>query len=299
MPIVLPFGQSFPATLAKAGQNLSTFVLPHQIISFKTVEIVSRVTDTNKSSLPARALRLITRGALACCCVLGCLADFAIHAVVRRLDTRTRASILQRWSVRLLSSIAVNIRVNGHVPERGLIVSNHLSYLDILVFSAVSACVFVSKREVKSWPGVGWISSLSGSIYIDRARRADTHSVQEEMQVPLSSGMRLVLFPEGTSSDGSRLLHFHSSLFQPAVDLKIPITAAALHYFLSDGDAAREACYWGNMTLLPHLLNLLTKKEVQARVSFSPEHMTFNHRKEAARTMQSRVEHLRSAAAHA
>lgn len=285
--------------LAKADQNLSTFVLRHKIISFKTVEIVSRVTDTKKSSLPARALRLITRGALACCCVLGCLADFAIHSVVRRLDTRTRASILQRWSARLLSSIGVNIRVNGHVPERGLIVSNHLSYLDILVFSAVSACVFVSKREVKSWPGVGWISSLSGSIYIDRARRADTHSVQEEMQVPLSSGMRLVLFPEGTSSDGSRLLHFHSSLFQPAVDLKIPITAAALHYFLSDGDAAREACYWGNMTLLPHLLNLLTKKEVQARVSFSPEHMTFNHRKEAARTMQSRVEHLRSAAAHA
>src|SRR6185437_3516559 len=177
-----------PAMLAKADQNLSTFVLRHKIISFKTVEIVSRVTDAKKSSLPTRALRLITRGALACCCVLGCLADFAIHAVVRRLDTRTRASILQRWSARLLSSIGVNIRVNGDVPERGL---------------------FVSKREVKSWPGVGWISSLSGTVYIDRTRRADTHSVQEEMQLPLSSGMRLVLFPEGTSSDGSRLLHFH------------------------------------------------------------------------------------------
>lgn len=263
------------------------------------MEIITSVTHEAKPSLPARALRLMGRGALASYCIFGCLIDFAGHGMVGRLNTRSRASILQRWSRRLLSFIGVKIHINGQIPQRGLIVSNHLSYLDILVFSAVSDCVFVSKREVKSWPGIGWISSLSGTIYIDRNRRTDTHSVQEQMQAPLSSGMRLVLFPEGTSSDGSRVLHFHSSLFQPAVDLKIPITAAALEYFLGDGNAAHEACYWGDMTLLPHLLNLLTKKEVQARVSFSPEHMTFNDRKEAARVMQARVEQLSAAAVHA
>lgn len=263
------------------------------------MELVTTVADEVKSNLPARALRLIGRGALASCCVFGCLTDFAVHGVVGRLNTRSRASVLQRWSRLLLSAIGVNIHIDGQIAECGLIVSNHLSYLDILVFSAVSECVFVSKREVRSWPGIGWISSLAGTIYIDRTRRTDTHSVQEQMQAPLSNGMRLVLFPEGTSSDGSHVLHFHSSLFQPAVELKMPITAAALDYSLSNGDAAREACYWGDMTLLPHLLNLLTKKEVQARLSFSPEHMTFNDRKEAARIMQACVEHLRAAAVHA
>ena len=263
------------------------------------MELVTSVTHQAKSRLPARALRLIGRGALASCCVVGCLADFALHGIVRRLNTLSRAAILQRWSRRLLSVMGARILIDGQIPQHGLMVSNHLSYLDILVFSAVSGCVFVSKREVKSWPGIGWISSLSGTIYVDRTRRTDTHSVQEQMQAPLSSGMRLVLFPEGTSSDGSHVLHFHSSLFQPAIDLKMPITAAALDYSLRDGDAAREACYWGDMTLLPHLLNLLTKKEVQARLSFSSDHLTFNDRKEAARVMQGRVEHLRAAAVHA
>ena len=187
--------------------------------------------------------------------------------------------------------------MNGEIPEPGLIVSNHLSYLDILVFSAVANCIFVSKREVKSWPGIGWISSLSGTIYIDRARRAATHAIQSKMQSALSNGTRLVLFPEGTSSDGLQVMHFHSSLFQPALDLGVRITAAAISYSIADGDAAREACYWGDMTLLPHLLNLLTKESVQASLKFSQQHLQFSDRKEAARTMRFEVERLRGVSA--
>lgn len=189
------------------------------------------------------------------------------------------------------------INVNGNLPEPGLIVSNHLSYLDILVFSAVAGCIFVSKREVKSWPGIGWISSFSGTIYIDRTRRTETHAIQEEMQSALSSGTRLVLFPEGTSSDGSQVMHFHSSLFQPALDVGVHITAAAIAYSIPDGDTAREACYWGDMTLLPHLLNLLTKDSVRATLKFSQQHRQFSDRKEAARTMRFEVERLRGASA--
>lgn len=196
----------------------------------------------------------------------------------------------------MLSGIGVAIDVNGSIPEPGLIVSNHLSYLDILVFSAVTNCIFVSKREVKSWPGIGWISSFSGTIYIDRTRRAETHAIQSEMEAALSNGTRLVLFPEGTSSDGSRVMHFHSSLFQPAMEVGARITAAAIAYSIPDGDAAREACYWGDMTLLPHLLNLLTKESVQVRLRFSRQHLQFSDRKEAARTMRIEVERLRGGA---
>jgi lyso-ornithine lipid O-acyltransferase len=226
-------------------------------------------------------------------CVAGCLIEYGAHALIRRLDAVSRARVLQKWSSRLLSGINAIITVNGQLPERGLIASNHLSYLDILVFSAVCGCVFVSKREIKSWPAVGWISSLAGTIYIDRTRRAETHAVQPEMQSALSRGLLLVLFPEGTSSDGSRVLHFHSSLFQPAIDLDAPVTAAAIDYFIPDGDAAREACYWGEMKLFPHLLNLMSKESVRVRLGFSEEHLQFSDRKQAAQTMHRQVERLR------
>jgi lyso-ornithine lipid O-acyltransferase len=240
-----------------------------------------------------RVLRLAGRGMIAAMCVAGCLIEYCGNALIRRMDAVSRARVLQKWSARLLSGINLTVTLHGGIPQRGLIASNHLSYLDILVFSAVCGCVFVSKREVKSWPAVGWISSLAGTIYIDRTRRAETHAIQPEIQSALSRGLLLVLFPEGTSSDGSRVLHFHSSLFQPALDLDAPMTAAAVDYFLPDGDAAREACYWGEMRLLPHLLNLLTKRSVQATLTFSEQHLRFSRRKEAAQILRLEVQRLR------
>lgn len=237
---------------------------------------------------------MVIRGAAVLCCICGCLAEYSLQAILRRLTPRRRARVLQTWSGRLLSALRVRVVVTGSPPVQGLIVSNHLSYLDILVFSAVAECVFVSKREVKSWPAIGWASSLAGTIYIDRARRTDTHAIQPQIQAALSSGVRLVIFPEGTSSDGSQVLHFHSSLFQPSLDLNAPITAAAIEYVMEGGDAGREVCYWGDMQLLPHLLNLMTKTSLQATVRFSSEHFHFRDRKEAARAMQQQVENLRA-----
>lgn len=195
----------------------------------------------------------------------------------------------------MLAALHVNTSVDGPVPEAGLIVSNHLSYLDILVFSTVARCVFVSKREVKTWPGIGWAASLAGTVFIDRSRRADTHAALPEMQAALSHHGRVVLFPEGTTTDGSAVLHFHSSLFQPALDLDAAVTAAAVKYSLPEGESEKEACYWGEMTLLPHLLKLMMKRSVEAKVSFSSEQLHFTDRKDAARTMQAKVEALREA----
>jgi 1-acyl-sn-glycerol-3-phosphate acyltransferase len=224
--------------------------------------------------------------------VIGCLAEYCVAAIAGRLTALRRAEILHKWSARLLSRINLTIRVHGQMPEQGLIVSNHLSYLDILVFSAVTECSFVAKHEVKAWPGVGWIASMGGTIYIDRSRRSDTHAIQPEIQAALGSGVRLVIFPEGTSTDGSRVLPFHSSLFQPALDLRASVTAASLSYSIPGGDPRTEACWWGDMTLLPHLLHLLTKQSVQATVRFSREHFQFTDRKQAARQMQEQVEGL-------
>ena len=182
--------------------------------------------------------------------------------------------------------------MEGTPPAQGLIVSNHLSYLDILVFSTSVPCVFVAKKEVRSWPAVGWIATLAGTIYIDRSRRSATRSIQPAIHAALGSGLRLVLFPEGTSSNGKQLLPFRSSLLQPAVADGAPVTAAHLHYELDDGDPANDVCYWGDMTLGPHALKLFAKKGVAARLRFAAGPQLFSGRKEAAEKLWDEVNAL-------
>ena len=217
---------------------------------------------------------------------------FWLREIFTQFTPEQRAALLAKWSARMLAALNVSVTFAGEPPPEGLIISNHLSYLDIMVFSSITHCVFVSKSEVKSWPVVGSITTLSGAVYVDRARRSDTHNIRPRMQAVLSHGLRLTVFPEGTSSDGSQVLPFHSSLFQPAIDLNTPVTAAAIRYAVPGGDPSVDACYWGDMVLGTHLLNLLQKDSIHATVRFSEQHFRFTDRKEAARTMQQEVERL-------
>ena len=244
-----------------------------------------------------KLFRIAGRGLPLAAFVFGCFIELIFCVLAKQLDPPARARILQKWCRRVSSALHLRYSVEGPIPDSGLIVSNHLSYLDILVFSAAAQTCFVSKDEVRSWPVVGWAAALAGTIFIDRSRAAATQEIQSEMQAALSAGVRLVLFPEGTSSSGEALLPFRSSLFQPAIDLKTPITGAAIDYPVPDGDSAKEVCYWGEMTLAPHLIHLLTKERIDASLRFSPEHYQFQDRKEAARVLQSVSESLRPQAA--
>jgi 1-acyl-sn-glycerol-3-phosphate acyltransferase len=253
--------------------------------------------ETRPASLPKRIARVIVRGAGLAWGVVGCLGEYFFRRLGGRLSEQTRIQVLHRWSRRTLPRMGVVIAVTGSPAGAGLIASNHLSYLDIIVYSAIAPCAFVSKREVRTWPAVGWIATLAGTIYVDRSHRSATHAIQPEIQAALAGGLRLFLFPEGTSSDGSRLLRFHSSLFQPAVDLQAQVSAASISYTVPDGDAGTEACYWGDMTLFPHLINLLSKHSVTATVEFSQNFFRFTDRKQAAQQMHQEVERLRHASA--
>ncbi len=108
------------------------------------------------------------------------------------------------------------------------------------------------------------------------------------------AAIRLVLFPEGTSSDGSTVLPFKSALLESAVQLRSPIAAASIEYALDDGSVAEEVCYWRDMTLVPHLLNLLCKREIGANYSFSPAKVRAGNRKEIARELRDEIVSIRS-----
>jgi 1-acyl-sn-glycerol-3-phosphate acyltransferase len=244
-------------------------------------------------SAATKLFRIVGRGIPLAFFIFGAFIDLVWRALGRRLDETTRAAVLQKWCKRVANALRLQVTTEGPLHSSGLIVSNHLSYLDVLAFSIACQSCFVSKMEVRSWPLVGWAAHLAGTIFIDRSRAAATHEIQPEMEAALAAGVRLVLFPEGTSSSGEGLLPFRSSLLQPAIDLNAPITAAAISYTLPEGDPAQEVCYWGAMTLAPHLLHLLTKEQILAHLRFAPQQLRFQDRKEAARALQLVIEGLR------
>ncbi len=155
------------------------------------------------------------------------------------------------------------------MPRSGLLVCNHLSYLDVIVLSSIRPCVFVAKRDVAAWPLFGWLARAAGTIFVDRERRLASADVVDLVRDAVAGGSLVVLFPEGTSSDGSTVLPFKSALLESAVELRCPVAAAAIEYSLDDGSVADEVCYWGDMTLVPHLLNLFFKREIRSTCSFS------------------------------
>ncbi|HKD83952.1 MAG TPA: lysophospholipid acyltransferase family protein [Terriglobales bacterium] len=178
------------------------------------------------------------------------------------------AAWLHEACLRGVRAFGVELSVEGTLPTRGLIVSNHLSYLDIAVYSAALPCVFVSKAEVEEWPIFGRYARWAGSVFVRRHDRGDAARANSSVRQSLNDGVPVVLFPEGTTSDGHRVLRFHSTMLQPAIDSSAPITPTAIRYELDDGDAAHEVCWWGDMKLVPHMWNLLGKKSIRARIMF-------------------------------
>lgn len=221
----------------------------------------------------------------------GCV-QFALLRRRKKLSARDRAEWLHHPCATALQRLGIEITAEGAFPSHGLLVANHLSYLDILVFSALSPCVFVSKKEVRSWPLFGLMAEMAGTVFVDRARSSDTHRANSEMTEALSEGSVVVLFPEGTSSDGSTVLPFRPALFEAAVRAGTDVSAACISYEVEEGSASNDVCYWGSMTFFPHLLRLLSKKKIRARVRFSADIKRFEDRKLAAQATRETVASL-------
>jgi lyso-ornithine lipid O-acyltransferase len=209
-----------------------------------------------------------------------------------------RAAWLSRSVRRELRVLNYSASVSGDIPKAGLLFCNHLSYLDVFAISVVTPAVFVSKSEVRSWPLFGWFAAISGTVFVERARRLTVGEVNREVEAALAAGALVVIFPEGTSTDGKAILPFRTSLLEPATEGNHEIHVGWLHYELEpgDGDASAEVCYWGDHTFFPHALNLLGKKSIRATLRFAKFNRTTDDRKELAKQLHAAVEELKSRA---
>ncbi|MBB3770722.1 1-acyl-sn-glycerol-3-phosphate acyltransferase [Angulomicrobium tetraedrale] len=206
-------------------------------------------------------------------------------AVRYRLPARRTLPLLYHRIV--LALVGVRVRVVG-APATArplLLVSNHVSWLDICVLGSCLPLCFVAKAEVAGWPGIGLLAKLQRTIFVDRTSRAATGKVAGEMAARMNDGDPVVLFAEGTSSDGNRVLQFRSALIGAARATLGEGAAAgdaagaailqplAIAYVRQNGvplgRAGRPRLAWyGDMDLAPHLLAVLRRGAVDVEVHF-------------------------------
>ncbi|ACO31669.1 MULTISPECIES: lysophospholipid acyltransferase family protein [Acidobacterium] len=211
-----------------------------------------------------------------------------------RVPLRQRALWMHRSCRRVARAFQLEIAWEGTPPAAGLITSNHLSYLDVLAFASVMPCVFVSKADVLHWPVFGMLARFGGTLFVNRERRTAVESVSQQMEAVLAEGFPLVLFPEGTSTDGSEVLPYFPSLLEAAIRVCAPITPAAVAY-ASPGRTESGFCYFGDVSFLPHLRSLLRVPRAEARVRFGLTMQSFRDRKQAARELREHTLALRGA----
>ena len=153
---------------------------------------------------------------------------------------------------------------------RGALVSNHVSWLDIFVLNAGGCIVFVSKAEVARWPGIGWLARATGTVFVTRDRRAAAQDIAR-VRERLALGETLVFFPEGTSTDGLRVLPFKPTLFAPLIALALPVQPVTLSYDAPAGADPRAYGWWGDMDFGPHLLSTLSiRRQGRVTVTYHP-----------------------------
>lgn len=181
----------------------------------------------------------------------------------------------------IVHRLSMRVSASGPLPASGLVVSNHLSYLDILFFSSLMPCIFVSKSEVLSWPLFGILARCGGTIFVERGRGAVIDGVSRQITTALEAGIPVMLFPEGTSTDGGSVLRFFPALFEPAVQVSAPVIPSAVAYELDDRREV-DLCYYGDISFGPHLFKALAHRAVHAEIVFAERGVRYPDRKAAA-----------------
>jgi 1-acyl-sn-glycerol-3-phosphate acyltransferase len=195
-----------------------------------------------RRSLPTPALRRLWRlPRIALHFVHGlCTVLFAFQS----LDAHARRTRIRRWSRRLLHLLNVDIRISGTLAHPNvLVVANHVSWLDIFALHSVGPVRFIAKSEIARWPLIGRLVRGVGTLFIERARRHDTHRVNRAMAAALADGDIVAVFPEGTVTNGTRLLPFKGSLLQPIIDAGGGVQPVAIRYRAPSGETSLAPAY--------------------------------------------------------
>ena len=213
--------------------------------------------------------------------------------VFPRVTTERRRAITRRWCERLLELMNIESRVHGTIDARRgnlLIVANHISWLDIFVLNAQHASLFVAKSELADWPVAGRLIRGAGTLFIERARRRDTERVNRSAADALKAGDAIVVFPEGTTTDGSTVLKFHGSLLQPVVDAEGHVLPVAIRYHDGAGTRSLAPEYAGDTSFATSFWRVCGERRLAVDLFAGPVIAAGTaHRRELARAAEDAI----------
>lgn len=187
------------------------------------------------------------------------------------LTSAARGRVLRLVARALLAAIGVRHSLRGRLPRQGaLIVANHVSWLDVLVLLAYAPVRLLAKREVRSWPVVGALAAVAGTVFIDRGRPRTLPGVVAGLTATLRAGGVIAVFPEGTTWCGRTGGRFRPAMFQAAVDARVPVAPVTLRFQLADDSRTTLAAFVGDDTLLASLRRVLAARGLRVTARAHP-----------------------------
>ena len=208
------------------------------------------------------------------------LARLALHLVHGLLIVRLRFPGLSEserdrrklgWSRKMLSILSISVRdqdAHRKLPERCMLVLNHISWLDMFVVNARHPATFIAKSEIRSWPLIGPLCTGAGTLYIERGTRAGALRARQAIARAIECGTLAAFFPEGTTTYGRSLGRFHAALFQPALDAAAVLQPAALRYVDAAGMHTDAAAYAGESSFMESVWAVVSTRSIVAEVRF-------------------------------
>lgn len=206
-----------------------------------------------------------------------------VELVVTRPRTRPqRAAWLTGFCSRMLRVMDFHFTVEGPIPQSGAVITNHLTWIDILLHSAMRPCVFVSKAEVRAIPVIGWMSMMAGTVYVARGQGGSADKAAEVMAKGFRDGLPVVFFPEGTTGTGEEtVMPFRSGLLAQTLEAGAPVSPGFITYSLAEVDRAagrtlRKDVHWGPQSLLSLIWSFLHLHGLHATVRFAELPIAFS-----------------------
>jgi 1-acyl-sn-glycerol-3-phosphate acyltransferase len=197
----------------------------------------------------------------------------SLAIVYPHFNRKLQLAIQRRWSQTLLSIFNIPMNVQGaqfaSCPSGCLQIANHVSWMDIFVLNAIQPSHFIAKSEVRDWPIIGWLCTRAGTLFIERASRQGANTINHQIVEKLTHGERVGLFPEGTTTDGSRVGTFRPALVQPAIDASAVVSPVTIRYLDDEGNLSLNAPFTGDTTLVESIWNMLNGRQIIANVSYA------------------------------
>ncbi len=219
--------------------------------------------------------RFVAVWRMLCLLVHALVGLWTLHLRFRRMSVAQQRMAVQQWARGVLRIMGIGLQVHG-LAQAGpvLLVSNHISWLDIVVLLAARHCRFVAKSELKAWPLIGQLTTAAGTLYIERTSSRDALRVVHRMAEHLQAGDVIAVFPEGTTGDGVEVLPFHANLLQAAIAAQAPAQAVGLRFVDAWGQPSFAPCYIGDDTFIGSVWRTLSARGLVVHVAFATPNLS-------------------------